>query len=88
MGTKLQKAVQPKVTSTLNHSQKTIMGGSRTQEVVEQQFTDKDKLGINNSIAAHIRWQKNIQSLSGRTPVHDRHMPNNSSSGVSSPSMS
>ena len=34
------------------------MGDSRTQEEVECQFTDKDKLGIDNSIAAHIRWRK------------------------------
>ena len=31
------------------------MGDSCTQEEVERQFTDKDKLGIDNSIAAHIR---------------------------------
>ena len=36
-------------------SQKEHMGDSRTQEEVERQFTDKDKLGIDNSIAAHIR---------------------------------
>ena len=34
------------------------MGDSRTQEEVEQQFTDKIKLEIDNSIAANIQWQK------------------------------
>ena len=42
------------------------MGDSRTQEV-ERQFTDKDKLGIDNSIAAHIRWRKTYKaSVEGR----------------------
>ena len=42
-------------------------GDSRIQEEVERQFTDKDKLGINNSIAAHIRWRKTYKaSVEGR----------------------
>ena len=39
------------------------MGDSRTKEEVERQFTDKDKLGIDNSIAAHIRWHKAYKAL-------------------------
>ena len=43
------------------------MGDTRTQEEVERQFTDKDKLGIDNSIAAHIRWRKTYKaSVEGR----------------------
>ena len=43
------------------------MGDSRTQEEVERQFTDKDKLGIDSSIAAHIRWRKTYKaSMEGR----------------------
>ena len=38
------------------------MGDSRTQEQVEWQFTDIDKLGIDNSIAAHIRWRKTYKA--------------------------
>ena len=38
------------------------MGDSRTQEEVERQFTDKDKLEIDNSIAAHIRWRKTYKA--------------------------
>ena len=38
------------------------MGDSRTQEEVEHQFTDKDKLGIDSSIAAHIRWRKTYKA--------------------------
>ena len=39
------------------------MEDSGTQEEVERQFTDKDKLGIDNSIAAHIRWRKTYKAL-------------------------
>ena len=39
------------------------MGDSHTQEEVERQFTDKDKLGIDNSIMAHIRWGKTYKAL-------------------------
>ena len=43
------------------------MGDSSTQEEVELQFTDKDKLEIENSIAAHIRWRKTYKaSVEGR----------------------
>ena len=38
------------------------MGDSRTQEEVERQFTNKDKLGIDSSIAAHIRWRKTYKA--------------------------
>ena len=39
------------------------MGDSRTQEEVGRQFPDNDKLEIDNSIAAHIRWRKSYKAL-------------------------
>ena len=59
------------------------MGDSQTQEEVERQFTDKDKLGIDHSIAAHIRWRKTSKAWKrGRTSFDDRHLLNNRSGRV------
>ena len=60
--TKLQKGSATQSSISFKPLTNTIIGDSHTQEEVERQFTDKDKLGINNSIAAHIRWRKTYKA--------------------------